>query len=54
MVYGVWPMTGSAVILTNRRQYVRIGKFNSVLSLIKCGVPQGSILGANPILNLYK
>jgi hypothetical protein len=36
--------------LTNRRQYVRIGKFNSVLSLIKCGVPQGSILG--PILFL--
>ena len=36
--------------LTNRKQYVRIGKFNSVLSFIKCGVPQGSILG--PILFL--
>ena len=36
--------------LTNRMQYVSIDKSNSTHSLIKCGVPQGSILG--PVLFL--
>ena len=36
--------------LTNRMQYVSIDKPNSTHSLIKCGVPQGSILG--PVLFL--
>ena len=31
--------------LTNRKQYVKIGKHNSELREIKCGVPQGSVLG---------
>ena len=36
--------------LSNREQYVKIGESNSSLCQIKCGVPQGSILG--PILFL--
>ena len=36
--------------LSNREQFVKIGESNSSLCRIKCGVPQGSILG--PILFL--
>ena len=53
MVYGIWYGVANdwfSSYLTNRRQYVRINKFNSVHSFIKCGIPQGSILG--PILFL--
>ena len=31
--------------LSNRKQYVKIGKYNSELREINCGVPQGSVLG---------
>ena len=31
--------------LTNRKQFVKIGKNKSELRLISCGVPQGSVLG---------
>ena len=31
--------------LSNRKQYVKIGKHKSELREIKCGVPQGSVLG---------
>jgi len=31
--------------LTNRQQFVQIGKSRSNLCKIECGVPQGSILG---------
>ena len=35
---------------SNRKQFVEISKFKSELKMIKCGVPQGSILG--PLLFL--
>lgn len=31
--------------LTNRKQYVKIGKYKSEFQQINCGVPQGSVLG---------
>ena len=31
--------------LSNRQQYVRVNNANSDLKPVKCGVPQGSVLG---------
>ena len=39
-----------ASYLQNRQQYVKIGDSNSMYAQIKCGVPQGSVLG--PVLFL--
>ena len=50
--YGIRGIANSwfASYLSNRSQYVACNKYNSTRLPIKCGVPQGSILG--PILFL--
>ena len=50
--YGIrgLPHAWFSSYITNRKQYVKIGKAESGLKTIKCGVPQGSTLG--PLLFL--
>ena len=45
--YGIrgMPLTWLTSYLTNRNQYVQIMDCKSKLEQVKCGVPQGSILG---------
>lgn len=45
--YGVRGITSKFLesYLSGRKQYVNYGEYNSIEQVIKCGVPQGSILG---------
>ena len=43
-----------ASYLNNRRQYVSIDNVESRCMCVKCGVPQGSILGPILFSNLYQ
>ena len=40
--------------LTNRKQFVTINGFHSMLALVLSGVPQGSVLGTYSFPNIYK
>ena len=37
---------GNTTIVSNRKQFVEIYRYKSRFQTLKCGVPQGSILGA--------
>ena len=48
-----WLLSGLS-FFTNRQQYVEYNGICSHTSVIRCGVPQGSILGPLFFLNLHQ
>ena len=45
--YGIWGISNNwfKCYLSNHKQFVSINGFDSGLAEIKCGIPQGSVLG---------
>ena len=50
MVFEVYQIIGLNPYLSNHKQFVSINGFDSGLAEIKCGIPQGSVLGPLPFL----